>query len=263
MNRKILLAVAIVAGLGAALLVKQHLDNLMGDTITVYKATKDAAVGEVLGSSVEAVTLPAGLFPDVLEEAPDENFLDYIQATPLRARVGEGDILLFRHFDAGVDPGVLPAIPAGKKAISIAVDQASAVSYFIQPGDLVDVMGTFSANNTEPVQPASTEIQVPRVSTRPILQAVQVLAVGSEYRPSERQKLEPYGSVTLLVTIDEAAKLIFARDYYNVKMTLVLRSKDDTDVASQLPSVGVDTRNFDAIGNEPSRNLIIKSGRKE
>ena len=50
---------------------------------------------------------------------------------------------------------------------------------------------------------------------------------------SERQKLEPYGSVTLLVSMEEAAKLIFARDYYNVKLTLILRSKDDTDIASR------------------------------
>lgn len=261
MSRKILLVIAIVAGLGAALLVKRHIDQLVGDTITVYKATEDKGVGAVLGSSVEAITLPAGLFPDVLEEAPDDNFLDYIKVTPLRARVAAGDILLFRHFDSSVDPGVLPSIPTGKKAISIAVDQASAVSYFIEPGDLVDVMGTFLAPADAPAE--GEQAALAQVSTRPILQAVEVLAVGSEYRPSERQKLEPYGSVTLLVTIDEAAKLIFARDYYSVKLTLILRSKDDTDVASQLPAVGVGTDNFDDIGNEPSRNIIIKSGRKE
>jgi pilus assembly protein CpaB len=260
-GRKILLVVAIVAGLGAALLVKQHIDELVGDTVTVYKATEDRGVGAVIGSAYEAITLPAGLFPDVLEEAPDENFLDYIEVTPLRARVAAGDILLFRHFDSSVDPGVLPSIPAGKKAISIEVDQASAVSYFIEPGDLVDVMGTFSALD-DSAQQAQADV-LPQVSTRPILQAVEVLAVGSEYRPSERQKLEPYGSVTLLVSMEEAAKLIFARDYYNVKLTLILRSKDDTDIASQLPAVGVGTDNFDTIGNEPSHNVIIKSGNRE
>ncbi|MEE4283097.1 MAG: Flp pilus assembly protein CpaB [Pseudomonadales bacterium] len=262
MNRKILLAVAIVAGLGAAFLVKQHIDELVGDTITVYKATSDKSVGATMGSDIEAITLPAGLFPDVLEEAPDQNFVDYIEVTPLRSRVAAGDILLFRHFDSSVDPGVLPSIPAGKKAISIEVDQASAVSYFIQPKDLVDVMGTFYAGDDAQ---NSTEggLPVPKVSTRPILQAVEVLAVGSEYRASERQKMEPYGSVTLLVSIDEAAKLIFARDYYNVKLTLILRSKDDTDVSSQLPEVGISTSNFDEIGNQPSRNVIIKAGSKE
>lgn len=261
MNKKVLLVVAVVAGLGAALLVKQHIDELVGDTVTVYRATDDKKVGDTMGSDIEAITLPAGLFPDVLEEAPNQNFVDYIEITPLRARVAAGDILLFRHFDSSVDPGVLPSIPPGKKAISIEVDQASAVSYFIQPRDLVDVMGTFYAGDD--TQDIPGNLPVPKVSTRPILQAVEVLAVGSEYRASERQQLEPYGSVTLLVSTDEAAKLIFARDYYNVKLTLILRSKDDTDISSQLPEVGISTRNFEEIGNKPSRNVIIKSGGKE
>jgi pilus assembly protein CpaB len=260
-SRNILLVVAIVAGLGAAFFVKQHIDDLVGETITVYKATDDKSVGEVLGSDIEAITLPAGLFPDVLEEAPDSNFVDYIESTPLRARVAAGDILLFRHFDSSIDPGVLPGIPPGKKALSIEVDQASAVSYFVQPGDLVDVMGTFYSGDSQDA--AFNESDTPKVSTRPILQAVQVLAVGSEYRPSERQRLEPYGSVTLLVDMEEAAKIIFARDYFDVKLTLILRSKNDTEIASQLPEVGINSENFDEIGNRPSSTLIMKKGADE
>lgn len=256
MNNKILLVIAIVAGLGATFFVKQHIDEIKGDTMTVYKATKSKAAGDVLGNDIEAITLPAGLFPDALEEAPDHNFLEYMKTTRLRAKVGAGDILLFRHFDASIDPGVLPSIPAGKKAISVAVDQETSVSYFIQPGDLVDVLGTFPSldvGTTETGQEPAVQ-----ASTRPILQAVEVLAVGSEYRPSERQNMEPYGSVTLLVDIEEAAKLVFAQDYYDANITLILRSKDDTDVASKLPEVGVGSRNFDSIGNRPSHNVIIK-----
>jgi Flp pilus assembly protein CpaB len=137
-NNKILLVIAIVAGLGATFFVKQHIDEMKGDTITVYKATKTKGVGDILGGDLEAITLPAGLFPDALEEAPDQNFLDYMRTTRLRAKVAIGDILLFRHFDSSIDPGVLPSIPAGKKAISVGVDQKTSVSYFIQPGDLVD-----------------------------------------------------------------------------------------------------------------------------
>lgn len=258
MYTKVLLTVAIIAGLGSAFFVKQHIDDLVGDTITVYKATENKSVGEVLGADIEAVTLPAGLFPDVLEEAPDENFRDYVEVTPLRSRVAAGDILLFRHFDSSVDPGVLPGIPPGQKALSIEVDQASSVSYFVQPGDLVDVMGTFYSGDAEAAELTSSVD--PQVSTRPIVQAVKVLAVGSEYRPSERQQLEPYGSVTLLVSMDEAAKIIFAKDYFNVKLTLILRGKDDTSIVSGLPRIGISTENFDAIGNRPSSSVILKSG---
>ena len=256
MNNKILLVIAIVAGLGATFFVKQHIDEMKGDTITVYKATKTKGVGDILGGDLEAITLPAGLFPDALEEAPDQNFLDYMRTTRLRAKVAIGDILLFRHFDSSIDPGVLPSIPAGKKAISVGVDQKTSVSYFIQPGDLVDVLGTFPS-----LDPGATSAgDLPRIeaSTRPILQAVEVLAVGSEYRASERHNMEPYGSVTLLVDSEEAAKLIFAQDYYDANITLLLRSKDDTDIASRMPEVGVRSGNFDSIGNRPSHNVIIK-----
>ena len=256
MNNKILLGVAIVAGLIAMLLMQRHISNIQGDTITVFKATGDHDVGEVLGKSIETLTLPSGLFPDAMIEAPDENFRQYIESTPLRMKVAEGDILLFRHFDSSVDPGVLPSIPAGKKALSIAVDETSSVSYFIQPGDLVDVMATFPSETPSAENPRALDVYA--ASTRPLLQAVPVLAVGSEYRPSERQNLEPYPSVTLLVDMEEAAKLIFAKDYYEVDFTLILRSKDDTDVGNNLPAVGVGTDNFDDIGNAPDNKLIIK-----
>jgi Flp pilus assembly protein CpaB len=91
------------------------------------------------------------------------------------------------------------------------------------------------------------------VSTRPILQAAEVLAVGGDYRRSERQQRASYGTVTLLVTMEEAAKLIFAQDYYSVTMTLVLRSSNDAVVSEELTTISVDTRNFDEIGNEPNR----------
>lgn len=251
MNKKLLIVVAVVAGLVAMFLVQRHVDNLVGDTVTVYKAKKTAQAGTVLGSDIEALTLPAGLFPDILDEAPKSDLLEYIKSTPLRAGVSAGDILLYRHFDAAVDQGVLPAIPAGKKAISIEVNQTSAVSYFIQPGDLVDVLGTYATR--EDLEIIDGIAEAPPTSTKPILQAVEVLAVGNNYRPAQRQKLEPYSSITLLVSMEEAAKLIFARDYYSSSMTLVLRSKDDTDISKQLPSIGVDTDNFDDIGNEPNK----------
>ena len=250
MNRTILLVLAVVAGIAAIVLVQRHIDNLVGDTITVYKATRDIPAGSTVGSSYAAVTLPAGLFPDILEEAPNQELLGYVESTPLRAPVSVDDILLYRHFDASIDQGVLPAIPAGKKAISIPVSETASVSYFVQPGDLVDVFGTFREQEETEVDAGFEKRTM--VSTRPILQAAEVLAVGGDYRRSERQQRESYGTVTLLVTIEEAAKLIFAQDYYSVTMTLVLRSRNDAAVSDELTTISVDTRNFDEIGNEPN-----------
>jgi len=247
MNKTLVTVVALVAGIAAAVFIQQHISNLTGDTITVFKATKDAEVGALLGGNVQTITLPANLFPDALSEAPTSKFANYIQATPLRLPVKQGDLILFRHFDASVDPGVLPAIPAGKKAISIPVGATSSVSYFIRPGDLVDVMATYA----EPVEDQESDGRrniAEAKTTRSILDAVSVLAVGAEYRRSEIQKNDAYGTVTLLVTMEEAAKLIFARDFYRAELTLILRSKEDEQGSSGSSKVKVGAENFDTVG---------------
>jgi len=247
MNKKVLIIIAIVAGLIAAFLVQSHIASLTGESVTVFRATKDVKVGGLVGGGAEPVTLPANLFPDALEEALTPEFQSYMARTPVRLAVSKGDLLLFRHFDSSIDPGVLPAIPAGKKAISIPVSQTSAVAYFVQPGDYVDVMGTF----VEHASGLASQEEL-LTSTRPILQAVEVLATGDRYRPVEAQRQQSYSTVTLLVTMEEAAKLIFAKDYYGVAFTLILRSRDDLDVPADLPRIGVDTGNFEQIGNQRS-----------
>ena len=250
MNAKMTLILAIVAGLAAVFLVYSHVENLRGETITVYKATADLQSGELVDSEVEEVILPGGLFPRLLEDALSTEFQDLIETTELRSDVNAGEILLFRHFDSSVDEGLVPQIPPGKKAVSIAVTEENSVAFFIKPGDLVDVLATFLA--TEKAGGPSVNDQLANVSTRPIVQAARVLAVGSDFRQSDRQEQEPYSSVTLLVSMEEAAKLVFARDFYNVTMTLLLRGEDDASVDSQMPEVGVSTTGFDSIGNMPT-----------
>ena len=249
MNAKITLALAIVAGLAAVFLVRSHISNIQGETITVFKAAANVDAGDLVGSEVEEVTLPAGLFPSLLDEAPTADLADFVQNTELREDVHAGEILLYRHFDASTDEGLTPEIPPGKKAISIGVSEDSAVSFFIQPGDLVDVLATFMGGEKAAAPQQNAELF--NVSTRPIVQAARVLAVGGDYRRSDRQERGPYSSVTLLVSMEEAAKLIFARDYFGVRMTLVLRGEDDTAVTEEIPEVGINTRNFDNIGNAP------------
>ncbi len=250
MNAKIVLVLAVVAGLVAVFLVQRQIENIRGETMTVYKATSDREVGEVLGGRIEEVTLPAGLFPNLFQEAPTSELVDLVESTPLRESVRAGDILLFRHFDASVDRGVMSAIPAGMKAISIPVDEVSSVGFFVQPGDLVDVLATFMGSDEAADMQSNADLF--RLSTRPVVQAVQVLAVGNIDRPTDRQVTEPYSSVTLLVSMEEAAKLVFARDFFNVNMTLALRGENDTQIDTEIPSVGIDTQDFDAIGNKPT-----------
>jgi pilus assembly protein CpaB len=252
LNAKFTLGLAVLAGLVAVFLVRNYVSNLQGETITVFKAGADQAAGQVL-TSVEEVVIPASLFPNLLNDAPTAELLGYVTSTPLRANVRAGELLLYQHFDSAVDPGVKAEIPPGMKAISILVDEVSSVAYFIQPGDIVDVLGTFAGSEQLPAGGPQANTAFIDISTRPVVQAARVLAVGGEHRRSDRQIRQPYSSVTLLVTMEEAAKLVFARDLMAANMTLVLRGDGDTTVAADLPRVGMDTLDFDLIGNSPQQ----------
>jgi len=243
------MGLAIVAGLIAVFMVQRHVSNLRGETMIIFKASADQVAGKTLGSSVEEVSIPSGLFPALLTEAPTAEMADFVQTTALRADISAGDVILYRHFESALDRGVRPEIPPGMKAISIPVSEVSSVAFFIQPEDLVDVLGTFVGDTEASGPQANAEMY--EVSTRPIVQAVRVLAVGNQHRVSDRQTSEPYSSITLLVSMEEAAKLVFARDYFGVKLTLILRGEDDMAVETVLPSVGVETRDFNQIGNTP------------
>ena len=88
----------------------------------------------------------------------------------------------------------------------------------MDPTAAVAAAGQGDGDSGEPVEASQT--------TRPVLEGVSVLAVGAEYRRSEIQKNEAYGTVTLLVSMEEAATLIFVRDFYKAALTLILRSNE-------------------------------------
>ena len=73
-----------------------------------------------------------------------------------------------RLLDEDTVPNLARAIPAGKRAVSIAVSKASSVGGFIQQGDFVDVIATFRPRNGETI-------------TKIVLQDIQVLAIGNTY----------------------------------------------------------------------------------
>ena len=60
MNAKIVMGLAVVAGLIAVFMMQRQIDNIRGETVTVYKSTVSTIAGEVLAGQVEEVTIPAG-----------------------------------------------------------------------------------------------------------------------------------------------------------------------------------------------------------
>jgi Flp pilus assembly protein CpaB len=257
MKPKQILILSIAAGLLAMIVAQMQLRSARGQTVGVYRATADVRPGEKLGGRVEPVRLPGeNLFPNLLKEAPTgAEMAKFVAETPLRQPIAAGEIVLYQHLEGTADPGIRAAIPAGMKAVSVPVDEETSVSYLVRPGDTVDVLAAL------PRAPTAFDLQSAvsgdghtaraGLETRPLLQAVKVLAVGRRDRPSAPSlRDDSYEAVTLLVSLAEAQKLVYARDVLKSPMTLVLRSPRDTGKQEAVPSVTLDSPEFDRIGNQ-------------
>lgn len=120
---------------------------------------------------------------------------------------------------AGTQPGLQSKVPAGMRAVTIAVNEFSGLAGLLVPGVKVDLVATLVDNVT-------TE-----TFAKTIVQNVEVSAVGQELDVGQMAKNDPRGSprthktVTLLVTPTQAAAIDLA--FSKSKPRLVLRSIDD------------------------------------
>ncbi|MDD5653594.1 MAG: Flp pilus assembly protein CpaB [Candidatus Omnitrophica bacterium] len=124
-------------------------------------------------------------------------------------------------------PDILSSrIPPGKRAVTIPVDDISAVGGMIQPGDAVDVMGLVSIPGPEGKQGEN-------ITTLPLFQNIQVLAVGNELNPG-RPSEKPRSNITLALAPQEANIITFMQEYGKIR--LVLRSPGDKQSAHSVPT---------------------------
>lgn len=162
-----------------------------------------------------------------------KNF-DQIGSKILVSPVAQGELLMRTRFaDARTEVKqkmLRDVIPNGFRAITVDVDAQSSSGGFINQGDIVDIMATYTAGG--------------RQLTRIIIQNVEVLARGTQYlttnRPSgERVIRGDAGGVlfTLKVKPEMAIKLAHIVDERGFnRFKLVLKNRDDKQ---QLFSQGV------------------------
>ena len=205
--------VAIVAGLGAALLITRYLERR---TVTVATPTAKIVVAamdlplatRIRAEQVRLTDWPVtGIPPGAMRDVHDA--VDRI----LTSRLLEGEPILpgkLAAKDAG--NGLAALIPSNMRAVAVRVDDVVGVAGFIHPDDRVDVIVTL-----HPTKPADAE-PVSKV----ILQNVKVLAVGKELEVSERNRSQanPTTVATLLVNPEESEKLALAANEGRILLTL-------------------------------------------
>ena len=248
MKQKIVLVIALVAGLLAALLTRTYLTakdaeyrrlrdnfNARYGTLDVLCFVKDMPSGTVIQKAdLRLRTVPeSGLRGQALTEAQVPDIVGRRLVTGRRAK----EILFWSDIEGGnpVCGGLAGDIRRKMRAVSINASGAAAVSGMVRPNDHVDVIGTFSFPKT--ADDGKTVVQ--ELVTCTMLQNVLVLATGKETAKSAHTLAAgggSYSTVTLEVTPREAEMLVFAEQIRG-RLTLALRNRNDTSYEKELPQV--------------------------
>ncbi len=110
--------------------------------------------------------------------------------------------------DAAEGGGLPPLIPPGMRALSVRVDEVVGVAGFVTPQTRVDVILTITPSGSSDAR------------SKVILQNIRALAAGQEIRRDEDGKPMTVTVVTVLVTPEQAEKLVLASTQGRIQMAL-------------------------------------------
>jgi pilus assembly protein CpaB len=210
----LILVLAVLSGAVAGLSILQFLRDrptrlVLTDggreAVPVVIATRDLGLGQVVGDDdVRVVQWPSGAVPEGYARTTDE-----VVGRSLVSELRTNEPVLDRKLaDAAAGVGLPPLIPPGMRAISVRVDDVVGVAGFVTPQTRVDVILTM-----EPTGSNESRSQV-------ILQNVPALAAGQEIQRNEEGQPMSVTVVTVLVSPDDAEKLVLAATKGRIQMAL-------------------------------------------
>jgi pilus assembly protein CpaB len=148
-------------------------------------------------------------------------------------RIAAGDEVLTDYIASpdDIEKGLSFIVPDGMRAITVPVNEVSAINYMIRPGDMVDVIATISLDQEQPNGTYKSVIQ-----SNYVLQRVFVLATNNNlgYDGGFPDKgSSGKDTVTLAVYPEHALPLALASDYGSIR--LILRNPADKALTSVKP----------------------------
>jgi len=222
MNRRLLLILifALVGGAAASYLVFRMIGTSFVPAAEppaqIVMATRDVQVGTLVGPTDVRMGPWVGMLP--------KGALSKLDAALNRgaiATIYQGEPVLDGRLAApGTGGGLAAIIPPGLRATAVRVDEVVGLAGFVLPGMRVDVL-------MSGIPPGGTPAEGSRVMT--LLQNIQVLSAGESLQKDAEGKPRPVQVVNLLVTPEQAEKLMLASS--QVRIQLVLRNPLDTETA--------------------------------
>jgi len=209
-------AIAVLAGLLAAWSARQHLleraelleARAQVATVPRLVAAYDLAAGTRLQADHVAVR-DVPLAYAASDSLAPERFGE-IDSGVLSRPLRQGDPIIVAYVGR-IAQALSAKVGEGRRAVTMPVDETSALSGMLAPGDLIDLYVSFEHHR--------------RRITAPLLQGVRVLATGRQTLGQEQDGHAAYSSITLDVSPEEAVKLVAARQAGNV--TAMLRHPTD------------------------------------
>jgi pilus assembly protein CpaB len=128
----------------------------------------------------------------------------------------------------GQETSLSMKVPAGKRAISVPIDNISSVGGMVKPGDHVDIVGWVPIPALGPDGKQTTQM-----SPMSLFQDVLVLAVGQDFTSGAKGSSSSSNLITFALAPQEASLIAFVQE--QGKIRLILRSPGDTQVQPAVP----------------------------
>ncbi|HUP04880.1 MAG TPA: Flp pilus assembly protein CpaB [Bryobacteraceae bacterium] len=214
MNKRflgVLIFAFIVAALGGLVTYRQLINHApktaAQPTEKIVTAAHDLQTGQLLTADDLKLTDWAGPVPEGSTAKP-EDLVGRGVITPIFAKE---PVTESRLAAKGAGGGLAALIPDGMRAFAVRVNEVAGVAGFVTPGQRVDVV----INGNAPDADASQGSQA-----RTLLQDVTVLSAGQDYKKDAEGKPIVSQVVNLLVSPEDAEKLILAANQTSVQLVL-------------------------------------------
>ncbi|MEY1660568.1 Flp pilus assembly protein CpaB [Isoalcanivorax beigongshangi] len=183
-----------------------------------WVATRELGIGAQIS---ENDFRKVGVSVPLVEALPSDQS---VVGTVLRRNVREGEILARSHLQPANK--LAQVVPAGYRAVAIAIDNVSAVGGFLKAGDLVDILAHFRNGGDDDRQPTAMVV----------LSSIEVLAVhGRMEEPStedERQQEQQRGrnaTAVLAVPREDLSRLMLAEANGALRLALAGQGREHRD----------------------------------
>src|SRR2546423_1951873 len=223
-NKRLILALtgAVICGLLAVMLVTRYLasvQNYARDLNNVVVAKSEISLGaKITAEQLTLLPMPNGSVPEGVFRKMEEA-VGRVAVIPIGVRE---PITNSKLAPAGMGAGLQAVIPEGYRAMTVKVDEVVGVSGFVMPGSYVDVVAV--------IVPVATSAAAQGPISKIVLQNIKVLASGAKIdSPDDQRQPTTVNAVTLLVTPDQAEKLVLAAN--ESKLQLVMRHYGDQEDA--------------------------------